>query len=305
MMGGIKKRFDINLLYNSKNNAIDNFSIEVMPRTALKIRNFNDLLPVKTNVYIAHLDNIDFNDMLSTAKRLLNEGYNVTPHFPARMIKDRQTLEDWIKKYSDCGVNNCLLIAGNQKKPFGEFSSSVDLIRTGFFDKYSFKNIYVAGHPEGNKDIDKDGGNKNILKYLLWKNEFSQNTNANVSITSQFCFDSKTIIDWIKDLQKNNIDLPVNIGIPGPAKLQTMIKFAISCGVGPSLKVLEKKAKDLTKLILPYKPIKLLNELNSFIVENPSCKVNSLHFFPLGGITKTIEFIENYNNEFIKKSFFK
>ena len=304
-MDGIKKRFNVKLLNNSKNNAIDNFSIEVMPKTAAKINNFNDILPVKTNIYIAHLDNVDFNDMLSTAKRLVLENYNVTPHFPARIIKDKKTLEDWIKKYSDCGVNNCLLIAGNQKKPYGDFSSSVDLIKTGFFDKYSFKNIFVAGHPEGNKDIDFDGSNKNILKYLLWKNEFSQNTNANVSITTQFCFDSKTIINWIKYLEKNNIYLPLNIGIPGPAKLQTMIKFAISCGVGPSLKVLEKKAKDLTKLILPYKPIKLLNELTDFIIENPSNNIKSVHFFPLGGITKTVEFVEDYKNKIKEKSFSK
>ncbi len=293
------------MLNNSRNNAVNNFSIEVMPRTAAKINNFNDLLPVKTNIYIAHLDNVNFNEMLSTANRLVLEGYNVTPHFPARMIKDKKTLEDWVKKYSDCGVNSCLLIAGNQKQPSGDFSSSVDLIKTGFFDKYSFKNIFVAGHPEGNKDIDIDGGNKNILKYLLWKNEFSQNTNAHVSITSQFCFDSKAIINWIKYLEKNNIDLPVNIGIPGPAKLQTMIKFAISCGVGPSLKVLEKKAKDLTKLILPYKPTKLLDELTTFIIKNPSNNINSVHFFPLGGITKTVEFIEAYQQKINDKSFSK
>jgi len=284
---------------------INNFSIEVMPRTASKIKNFNDLLKPKTNIYIAHLENVDFVEMLSTAERLVNEGYNVTPHFPARMIKDKQTLDDWVKKYHNVGVKNSLLIAGNQKKPYGEFYSSIDLIRTEVFDKYSFKNIFVAGHPEGNKDIDPEGNDKNIKKSLLWKNEFAKNTDANLSITSQFCFNSETIIKWSEELIKNKIDLPINIGIPGPAKLQTMIKYAISCGVGPSIKILEKRAMDLTKMILPYKPEKLLVSLNNYLINNPNSKINSMHFFPLGGIKKTIEFIDYCNGTLKEKKVYQ
>ena len=284
---------------------ISNFSIEVMPRTASKIKNFKDLLPQKTNIYIAHLDNVSFEEMLFTAERLTVEGYNVTPHFPARIIKDKNTLEDWVKKYHNVGVKNCLLIAGNQKRPIGDFSNSIDLIKTELFDKYFFKNIFVAGHPEGNKDIDNDGGNENVNKFLLWKNEFSKNTNANVSITSQFCFDSKTIIKWSEQLTKNEIDLPINIGLPGPAKLQTMIKYAITCGVGPSLKILEKRARDLTKLILPYKPEKLLIDINKYIINNPNSKIISMHFFPLGGIKRTIEFIDFCNGNLKDKKVYQ
>jgi methylenetetrahydrofolate reductase (NADPH) len=45
--------------------------------------------------------------------------------------------------------------------------------------------------------------------------------------------------------------LPIHIGVAGPAKLQTLIKFAIACGVGPSLRVLQKRAMDVTKLLCP------------------------------------------------------
>ena len=53
------------------------------------------------------------------------------------------------------------------------------------------------------------------------------------------------------------------MGVAGPAKLQTLIKFAIACGVGPSLKVLQKRALDLTKLLLPYEPTEVLDALRT------------------------------------------
>jgi hypothetical protein len=55
--------------------------------------------------------------------------------------------------------------------------------------------------------------------------------------------------------------MPVHLGVAGPAKLQTLIKFAIACGVGTSLGVLQKRAKDVTKLLLPFEPTDLLADL--------------------------------------------
>ena len=85
-------------------------------------------------------------------------------------------------------------------------------------------------------------------------------------------------------LQDAGIDIPVHIGIAGPAKLQTLIKFAIACGVGPSLKVLQKRAMDVTKLLLPYEPTEVLAELAAHKAANPGFGIEQVHFFPLGGI---------------------
>ena len=76
----------------------------------------------------------------------------------------------------------------------------------------------------------------------------------------------------------------MHIGIAGPAKLQTLIKFAIACGVGPSLKVLQKRAMDVTKLLLPYEPTEVLTELAAYKAANPDFNITNVHFFPLGGI---------------------
>ncbi len=75
------------------------YSIEVMPRTAEKVEDFRELLPTGTRVYVAHIDGTPIEDMVATAKRIAAEGYDVMPHFPARIIKDAATLPDWIARY--------------------------------------------------------------------------------------------------------------------------------------------------------------------------------------------------------------
>ena len=262
-----------------------------MPRTAEKINDFDRILPKRTYVYIAHLEGTEINSMIETADRLNKLKFNVVPHFPARLIQSRTILEEWVKKYAGIGINKALILAGSPTSPSGDFKSSMDLLATGVFDKYEFSEIFCAGHPEGNKDIDIGGSDANLMDAIRWKKGFAERTQIKLSLTTQFCFEIEPIRAWETRLAEENITLPINIGVAGPAKLQTMIKFALMCGVGPSIRVLEKRAKDLTKLILPYSPRQFLSELSSYKKENTKSNIQSVHFFPLGGIKKTTEFL--------------
>jgi methylenetetrahydrofolate reductase (NADPH) len=271
------------------------YSIEVMPRTAEKVEDFRALLAPGTRVYIAHIEGTPIEDMVATARRVAADGYPVMPHFPARIIKDQATLADWIARYQgEAGVDQALLLAGGVNQPHGDFHSSMQLMETGLFDKAGFKRLHVAGHPEGNKDIDPNGGMKNVEDALRWKQAFSERTDAKMALATQFAFDADPIIKWVDDLSAAGIKLPVHIGIAGPAKLQTLIKFAIACGVGPSLKVLQKRATDVSKLLLPYEPTEVLTKLTAHKAKNPEFNIEQVHFFPLGGIkTNATWAIEN------------
>ncbi len=264
---------------------LQDYSIEVMPRTAEKVEDFRELLPAGTRVYIAHIEGTPIEDMVSTAKRLTADGYKVMPHFPARIIKDEATLADWIARYQgEAGVDQALLLAGGVTEPHGDYHSSMQLLESGQFDKAGFKRLHVAGHPEGNRDIDKDGSDTLVMEALRWKQRFNDTTDAEMALATQFAFEAKPIIAWADAIKDAGITLPIHIGIAGPAKLQTMIKFAIACGVGPSLKVLQKRAKDVTKLLLPFEPTDVLTELAAHKAANPDFNITNVHFFPLGGI---------------------
>ena len=261
------------------------FSIEVMPRTVEKIDNLCDFLPKDTRVYIAHIEGTTIQDMVATAKRITGEGYEVMPHFPARIIKDEATLREWIAMYQgEAGVDQALLLAGGVTAPHGDYESSMQLLESDAFGDTGFKRLHVAGHPEGNKDIDPDGSLTNVEAALRWKQAFSETSNAKMAIATQFCFEANPVIEWAHSLAKNGISLPIHIGVAGPAKLQTLIKFSIACGVGASLRVLQRRAKDLKKMLLPFTPDEFLADLAAHKALNPDFNIVKVHFFPLGGI---------------------
>lgn len=267
---------------------LSGYSIEVMPRTAEKVDNFRDILPAGTRVYIAHIEGTPIEDMVATARRINGEGFEVMPHFPARIIPDKATLADWIARYQgEANVTQALLLGGGVNTPAGDFDSSMQMMETGLFD--NFKRLHVAGHPEGNRDI--DGGDAVILQALKWKQAFADRSDAEMAIATQFCFEAEPVINWANRLAAEGIKLPIHIGIAGPAKLQTLIKFAIACGVGPSLRVLQKRAMDVTKLLLPYEPTDVLLALAAHKAANPAFGISQVHFFPLGGIKTNAAYV--------------
>jgi methylenetetrahydrofolate reductase (NADPH) len=279
---------------NPLKNFLNDFSIEVTPRAVAKIENLSELIPPETLIYIAHIEGTPIDEMVKTAKKINDQGYVIMPHFPARIIKDKNTLKDWISRYqNEANVNNALLLGGGVKKPYGDYDSSIQLIESELFDIAGFNKLYFAGHPEGNKDIDPDGSTKNIDEALSWKNDFRNRTDADMAITTQFCFDSKTVINWANDIKDKGINIPIHIGIAGPAKLQTLLRYSIECGVGASIKILQKRALDLTKLLLPYKPTNILSELAEYKFNNPDFNIEKVHFFPLGGVKQVSKFVED------------
>ncbi|UWQ20393.1 methylenetetrahydrofolate reductase [Jannaschia sp. W003] len=271
-------------------------SIEVMPRTAEKVEDFAALLPAGTRVYVAHIAGTPIEDMVATAARLRAEGMEPMPHFPARIIADRATLLDWVARYrGEADVREALVLAGGVTDPVGDYSDSMQLLGSGAFD--GFRRLHVAGHPEGNRDIDPDGGVLTVSNALAWKQAFAERTDATVAIATQFAFEPAPVIEWAQSLHAAGITLPIHIGAAGPAKLQTLIKFAIACGVGPSLRVLQRRAADLTKLVVPFEPTEFLGALAEHKAADPAFGIESVHIFPLGGIKASAEWLRTHSED--------
>ena len=274
-------------------NFLDGFSVEVTPKAASKIENFEDYVTSGTLIYIAHIEGTPIDEMVATAKKINDQGFCPMPHFPARIIKDKKVLNDWISRYkNEANVSNALLIAGGANKPYGEYDSSIQLIESELFDKANFSNLHIAGHPEGSLDIDPDGSTKNVDHALSWKNEYSKRTDAKMAITTQFSFDADAVISWANSVKASGVDIPIHIGIAGPAKLQTLLRYSLECGVGASIKIIQKRAKDLTKLLLPYKPTTIISQLAEYKDKNPDFNIEKVHFFPLGGVKQVSDFVK-------------
>ncbi len=260
------------------------FTAETTPASAAKTADFRDHLRPGAVVYITFLPGSDFNDTVSVAKRLRDEGFIPVPHFAARSIANRRTLDQYLSRVvAEAGVDRVLCIAGAVDSPVGDFHDSMQLLDTGLFDKHGITMIGLAGHPEGSPDMSDQA----ILSALKWKNEFSQRTDAEMHLVTQFAFESAPIIAWDRMLQADGNHLPIHIGIPGLATLKTLLMHARNCGIGNSIKFLTRQTKNVTRLMSVNTPDKLVAQLADYAVNDPGSGIRGVHVYPLGGLRKS------------------
>jgi len=267
---------------------VDGFTIETTPGSALKIPDYRDYLRPGTSVSVTFLPGSDFADTVTTTKRLKDEGFKPAPHFAARSIPSRAAFEANLKRLQDeVGVEEVVALGGAVNNPVGEYESSMQLLETGLFDKYGVKRIGLAGHPEGSPDI----SDKGLAEALTWKNAFAERSDADFYLATQFCFEAAPIIAWDKAIQDAGNRLPIHIGIPGLATLKTLINHAKACGIGPSMRVLTRQAKNITKLLNVKAPDRLVCELAYYRAHEPDCGIRRVHVYPLGGLRRSAQWI--------------
>ena len=112
-------------------------------------------------------------------------------------------------------------------------------------------------------------------------------------IVTQFSFDPDACLDWLKELRARGIECPVRMGVPGPAGIKRLLSFAARCGVGASTAVLKKYGISVTNLLGTAGPDKLVDQFARGLGDEHG-RVR-LHFYPFGGMTKTLEWIQDYN----------
>ena len=259
-------------------------SIEVSPKQAIESADLPGLFPKGVRVYITDIGSDSNETLVAAARRVHDLGYTPVPHFASRRLTTRSALEDRVKAMTaEAGVHDVLVIGGGLEKQAGEFSSTMEVLETGFFDKYGVTDIGVAGHPEGSPDIAPAA----LAEALAWKNAFAERSDASFYIATQFCFEAAPIIAWDKAMQAAGNRLPIHIGVPGLATIKTLINHAKACGVGPSMRFLTRQARNVAKLMTVNAPDKLLLDLARYKALDPDCGIARLHIYPLGGLKRS------------------
>ena len=248
------------------------------------MESFKALLPAGTRVNVTFLPGTDYLDTVATAARLRAEGMVPVPHVAARSIPDSPALEAYLKRLrSEAQVDQALVIGGGVSKPVGRFDRSVQLLETGLFEKYGIRKIGIAGHPEGTPDIPP----AEVEEALHQKSAYAQATGAEMYLVTQFCFEAAPVIRWIEWLRLIGVGLPVWIGVPGPASIKTLLRFAQECGIGPSMRVVTRQARNVAKLLTVQTPDTLLAGLAEFQAADPERRLRGIHLYPFGGFAKT------------------
>jgi methylenetetrahydrofolate reductase (NADPH) len=261
-----------------------NWSIEVTPPGAAKIESFSDILAEGTTVNVTFLPGTDPVETVNVSKRLRDDGMNPVPHIAARSITSKAQLTDLVADMtSRAKVDEVLVIGGGVTNPVGDFTSSMEILETGVLQSAGIRKIGVSGHPEGSPDIT----DPQLAEALAWKNDFAKREGLDLYIETQFCFDAAAVVRWENMIREAGNELPIRIGIPGPATIKTLFRFAQISGIGPSMRFIAKQARNVTKLLTVQSPHLLIAGLAEAMANDENTKLHHFHYYPFGGVAKT------------------
>ena len=207
------------------------------------------------------------------------------PTYIAR-IPSRDAFESYLEAVvRDAGVKRCFVIAGDCPEPEGPFEDSSALIGTGAFERAGIQAIGVGGHPEGHPNMSE----QRCWDVLATKCADIERRGMAPLIVTQFAFDSDRLLAWLKELRSRGLEHPVRLGVPGPAGIKTLLRFAARCGVGASASVMAKYGLSITNLLGSAGPDRLVDTLIAGM--GPEHGPVRLHFYPFGGLKRTVEWI--------------
>ena len=233
---------------------------------------------------VTFLPGTDPADTIAVCERLHNDGMRPVPHLAARSLRDADQLDELLSAYTArCGVEEVLCIGGGVDSPVGGFDATMQVLQTGLIQKHGIRHIGVAGHPEGSPDISND----EIAEALDAKNALAKAEGLNLYIETQFCFEADIVLEWEKRVRAAGNALPIRIGIPGPATIKTLFRFAQISGIGPSMRFISKQAKNVAKLMTVQSPHLLLTGLAEGMAADKECLIRHFHYYPFGGFART------------------
>ena len=250
----------------------------------------SSILPGST-IAIPYLAREDDDARLAAARAVRKLGFEPMPHLSARRIASLAEFESFVQRAAaEAGVERCFVIAGDPTTPLGPFSDSAAMVDTGVFERAGIKVIGVGGHPEGHPVMSK----AEQWDVLERKCDSIEKRGMAPLIVTQFAFDADIVLTWLEALRERGIVHPVRVGVPGPASIAVLARYAAVCGVGACASMWSKYGVSIGKLFGTAGPDLFVDRLATGLTAAHG-KV-SLHFFPFGDIAQSVKWVEQYRS---------
>ncbi|MBV6668929.1 methylenetetrahydrofolate reductase [Xanthomonas euvesicatoria pv. alangii] len=267
------------------------YSLEVSAKDIGALTNAAPRILPGCAMFIPYLPGQNEAARLAAAQMVRSLGFEPVPHLSARRIGSLGELQACIARLVDeAGVTRCLVIAGDPSTPKGPFPDSVSLIETGVFERSGIRTIAVAGHPEGHPIL-RTTEQWDVLER---KCRSIQERGMAPLIVTQFGFDADIVVTWLEALRARGMTHPVRVGVPGPASVAVLARYAASCGVGACASVLSNYGISIGKLFGNAGPDRFVDRLASRLTEAHGDV--RLHLFPFGGIAQSVEWVAHYRS---------
>ena len=272
-------------------------SVEVSSR-GNQLQELRDNFRPGTDVTITFLPGDNYRHNVETAAALRRAGFNPVPHIAAREMPSREALEDFLARArGEADVTRVLLIAGDVAAVKGPYRSSFDICASGLIEGRGIARISVAGHPEGHPYLTADAA---LRGFEAWR-DWGRQTKIRVDVMTQFCFESAPILGWIGELDARGVNLPVIVGLAGPASPATLTKFALRCGIGNSMRSLRGQIGRFGRLLTDTGPDDVVRGLQS-APQTATASIAGFHLFPFGGLRKAASWLRTFPQEMLRQT---
>lgn len=257
------------------------WSLEATLPKPAEIEALKETLAPGTEVFLSAIPAESHSHLVESAAYMRLAGFEPIPHVSARNYPDKTALEDMLNRSrSEANVSRVLVIGGDRDKAAGPYSDALAVIDSGLLQRFGIKEIGIGGYPDGHPRIADD----DLERALEAKIAAARRAGLKVQIVSQFCFDGERIVSWLRRLRASGFAGRVRIGLAGPAKVTTLLRFAQRCGVQASTRGLVRNvglALQALGRATPDDIVKTLAEATGELGEV------SPHFYSFGGFSAT------------------
>lgn len=263
---------------------LTDFSLEMTGKDIPKLEEAR--IPPGTRVNVTFLGNEDINLRLAAASAVKRLGLVPVPHISARRLSSRYALEEFLAALAADGTSeNVFVIGGDPAEPQGPYSDSLAVLRSGLLQKYGVRHVGISGYPEGHPDIPAPA----LWSAIESKARILADEGLPGTIITQFGFDVAPVLAWLAELRNRGVDLPVRVGVPGPAGIKRLLTYAARFGVSTSMSIARKYGFSITNLMGTAGPDRFIRALAAGAPGDLK-----LHFYTFGGLAATSEWIADF-----------
>lgn len=268
-------------------NCLDGLSMEATARDIPHLTAMASRFAPGTVIGIPYLANEFDADRLHAAATIRGLGFTPMPHLAARRLASRDAFARLLAGWAQAKVERLLVLAGDCARPEGPFADALALLDTGLLPGHGIRDVVISGYPEGHPQIP----DPRLARAMRDKLAAIAAQGMAAEIATQFCFSAERLLAWLDELRAGGITAPVRLGIPGPANLRILLRYAALCGVSASAAVLARYGFSLTKLRSHAGPDQLVRALASGLAPARHGPVFA-HFYPFGGMSNLAIWLE-------------
>jgi methylenetetrahydrofolate reductase (NADPH) len=269
------------------------FSLEMTGKDIAGLEDAHPTIPEGARVNITFLGNEDPQLRLDAARAVQRLGFVPVPHISARRLPTQEALRDYLEGLrADGNSDEVFVIGGDPSSPHGPYPDALSIIRSGLLQQYGVRHVGISGYPEGHPAI---------ADHALWaaladKQAELEAQGLTGSIITQFGFDVDAVLAWVQRVREIGIELPVRVGVPGPAGIRRLLTYAARFGVGTSTSIAKKYGLCLANLMGTAGPDKFLRGLAAN--HDPAVHGDvEVHFYTFGGLKATAEWAARFQEE--------